>query len=297
VGGGFGGKSAGLQTLEAARLAKITGKPVQVCYTRAEEFFYDSFRPAAVVKIKSGIDNGGKICLWDYNVFYAGSRAAEQFYDVPNNVIRAYGQWGQGGRVHPFATGPWRAPGANMNVFARESQIDIMAAKAKVDPLEFRLNNTSDKRMRSVLEAVAAKFGWKKAASPSGRGVGVACGIDSGTYVSQMAEVEVDKATGKVKVKRIVCAQEMGIVINPEGATMQMEGSIMMGLGYALSEDVRFKGGEVLDKNFDTYELPHFSWLPKIETLLVKNDELTPQGGGEPAIVPSAPFSPTPSSI
>jgi isoquinoline 1-oxidoreductase len=188
--------------------------------------------------------------------------------------------------VHPFATGPWRAPGANINVFARESQIDIMAAKVKVDPLEFRLKNTSDKRMRSVLEAVAMRFGWKKAAAPSGRGVGVACGIDSGTYVAQMAEVDVDNATGKVKVKRIVCAQEMGVVINPEGATMQMEGSIMMGLGYALSEDVRFKGGEVLDKNFDTYELPRFSWLPKIETLLVKNDDLTPQGGGEPAIVP-----------
>ncbi len=286
VGGGFGGKSAGLQSMEAARLAKITGRPVQVCFTRAEEFFYDTFRPAAVVKIKSGLDEAGKICLWDYNVYYAGSRSAEQFYDVPHNVIRAYGQWGQGGRVHPFATGPWRAPGANMNVFARESQIDMMAAKAKIDPLEFRLNNTSDKRMRSVLEAAAARFGWKKAAAPSGRGFGIACGIDSETYVAQIAEVAVDKNTGEVKVKRVVCAQEMGVVINPEGATMQMEGCVMMGLGYVLSEDVRFKGGDVLDKNFDTYEVPRFSSLPQIETVLVKNDELPPKGGGEPAIVP-----------
>ena len=101
-----------------------------------------------------------------------------------------------------------------------------------------------------------------------------------------MAEVQVDKASGKVKIKRMVCAQEMGIVINPEGATMQIEGCMMMGLGYALSEDVRFRGGEVLDRNFDTYELPRFSWLPAIETILVKNDEMPPQGGGEPAIVP-----------
>jgi CO/xanthine dehydrogenase Mo-binding subunit len=101
-----------------------------------------------------------------------------------------------------------------------------------------------------------------------------------------MAEVQVDKASGKVKIKPMVCAQEMGIVINPEGATMQIEGCVMMGLGYALSEDVRFRGGEVLDRNFDTYELPRFSWLPAIETILVKNDELPPQGGGEPAIVP-----------
>jgi isoquinoline 1-oxidoreductase len=288
VGGGFGGKSsAGLQSVEAARLSKIVGKPVQVAWTRAEEFFYDTFRPAAVVLIKSGIDHAGKIALWDYRVYSAGSRSAEQFYDVPNSLIRTYGQWGRDtAKAHPFATGPWRAPGANINVFARESQIDIMAAKAKTDPLEFRLSNTSDKRMRSVLQAAAERFGWAKAASPSGRGYGIACGIDAGTYVALFAEVQVDKATGGVKVKRIVCAQDMGQVINPDGAKMQMEGCITMGLGYALSETLRFRGGEVLDHNFDTYELPRFSGLPEIEAILVKNDELTPQGGGEPAIVP-----------
>jgi isoquinoline 1-oxidoreductase len=161
-----------------------------------------------------------------------------------------------------------------------------MAAKAKADPLEFRLNNTSDRRMRSVLEAVAAKFGWKKGAPPSGRGVGVACGIDAGTYVALMAEVKVDPSTGKVKVVRMAAAQEMGIVINPDGARMQMEGCLMMGLGYALSEEVRFDGGRILTKNFDTYELPRFSGMPRIETVLVKNDDLAPQGGGEPALVP-----------
>jgi isoquinoline 1-oxidoreductase len=188
--------------------------------------------------------------------------------------------------MHLFATGPWRAPGANLNVFARESQIDSMAAKARVDPLEFRLNNTSDKRMRRVLEAVAGRFGWKKAAAPSGHGVGVACGTDAGTYIALMAEVTVDAATGRIRVARIACAQDMGLVINPDGATMQIEGCIMMGLGYALSEEVRFEGGRILTRNFDTYELPRFSGMPALDTVLVKNDELTPQGGGEPAIVP-----------
>jgi len=287
VGGGFGGKNPAQQAVEAARLAKITGKPVQVAWSRAEEFFYDTYRPAGVVKIKSGIDAKGKICLWDYNVYAAGSRSSEQFYDVPNNVIRVFGQgMGGGTSAHPFATGAWRAPGAPVNVFARESQIDIMAAKAKQDPLEFRLNNTTDPRMRSVLQAAAERFGWKKAVSPSGRGLGVACGIDAETYVAEIAEITVDKATGKVKVKRIVCAQEMGIVINPEGATMQMEGCIMMGLGYTLSEDISFRGGQILTTNFDTYEVPRFSWLPQIDTVLVTNDELPPKGGGEPAIVP-----------
>ena len=287
VGGGFGGKSAGLQAIEAAKLSKLTGKPVQVCWSRAEEFFLDSFRPAAVVRIRSGLDGAGRICLWDYQVYAAGSRSSEQFYDVPNNLIRTYGRWGsETPKMHLFVTGPWRAPGANLNVFARESQIDAMAAKARVDPLEFRLNNTSDKRMRRVLEAAAGRFGWKKAAAPSRRGLGVACGIDAGTYVALMAEVRVDAATGSVKVGRIVCAQDMGVVINPDGAKMQMEGCVMMGLGYTLSEEVRFDGGRILTRNFDTYELPRFSGMPEIETVLVKNDELTPQGGGEPAIVP-----------
>lgn len=287
VGGGFGGKSNNRQALEAARLAKITGKPVQVMWSREEEFFYDTFRPAAVVKIRSGLDRQGKICLWDYQVYFAGPRSAEQFYDVPHNLMRVYGRWGQDPtRVHPFATGPWRAPGANLNVFARESQIDMMAAKAKMDPLEFRWHNTSDARMRRALQTVAERFGWKKAVAPSGRGVGIACGIDAGTYVAEIAEVAVDRATGQVKVKRIVCAQDMGLVINPDGAQMQIEGCLMMGLGYALTEEIRFKGGQLLTTNFDTYQIPRFSMMPQIETVLIKNDELAPQGGGEPAIVP-----------
>jgi nicotinate dehydrogenase subunit B len=288
VGGGFGGKSGGgLQAIEAAKLAKATGKPVQVCWSRAEEFFLDAFRPAAVVKIRSGLDGAGRISLWDYQVYAAGSRGAEQFYDVPHNLMRTYGRWGgDTPKMHLFATGPWRAPGANLNVFARESHLDVMAAKVKADPLEFRLNNMSDPRMRRVLEAAAGRFGWKKSAARGGRGMGVACGIDAGTYVALMAEVKVDATTGRIRVVRIACAQDMGIVINPDGATMQMEGCIMMGLGYALTEEVRFEGGRIVTKNFDTYEIPRFSGMPVLDTVLVRNDELAPQGGGEPALVP-----------
>jgi nicotinate dehydrogenase subunit B len=286
VGGGFGGKSAGQQTEEAARLAVITALPVQVAWNRAEEFFYDTFRPAAVVDIRSGVDASGKICLWDYTVYFAGGRGADQYYDVPNNLIKVHGEWmGESTSAHPFAVGPWRAPGASTNTFAKESQIDIMAARAGVDPLEFRLNNTTDERMLRVLKTAAERFGWKKTVSPSGRGWGIACGIDAGTYVVAIGEVEVDKQSGKVRVRRIVCAQDMGIVVNPEGAKMQMEGCLTMGLGYALSESIRFKGGRILDENFDTYELPRFSSLPEIETVLIENDQLTPQGGGEPAII------------
>jgi isoquinoline 1-oxidoreductase len=287
VGGGFGGKSSGRQSEEAARLARITGRPVQVAFTRAEEFFHDTFDPACIVKVASAMDAGGKITLWDYDVYFAGGRAAELFYDVPNARRRVFGSWGGGeSGAHRFGVGPWRAPGANMNVFARESHIDLMAAAAELDPVEFRLRNMGDERMRRVLQEAAKAFGWMPAPAPSRRGVGVACGVDSGTYVTLAVEVKVDRDSGAVRVERVVCAQDMGLVVNPDGAAMQVEGCVTMGLGYVLREEVRIRDGRVLDENFDTYEIPRFSWLPKIETVLVKNDALVPQGGGEPAIVP-----------
>ena len=286
VGGGFGGKVPGQQAVEAARLAKAAGKPVQVVWGRDEEFFYDSFRPAAVVKIKSGITKEGKLVLWDYNVYFAGDRGAAQFYDIPNHrTMSVGGGFGGGANPHPFATGAWRAPGNNTNTFARESQIDIMAAKAKIDPVEFRLKNLKDERAIRVLKAAADKFGWKAAPAPSGRGLGVACGIDADTYVATIAQAEVDKRTGRVQVKRVVCAQDMGLAINPEGARIQVEGCITMGLGYALTENVRFKGGRVLERNFDTYELPRFSALPTIETVILDLKNEPAHGGGEPAII------------
>ncbi|HEU5395637.1 MAG TPA: molybdopterin cofactor-binding domain-containing protein [Verrucomicrobiae bacterium] len=285
VGGGFGGKTNNREAVEAARLAKASGKPVQVMWTREEEFFYDTFRPAAIVKIDSGVDAAGRIAFWDYDVYFAGERGAAQFYTVPNHRTASRGSgFGGPASAHPFATGAWRAPGNNTNTFARESHIDMMAAGAGIDPVQFRLTNLGDERMIRVLKAAADKFGWKPAKGPSKRGYGVACGIDAGSYVAGIAEVAVD-ADGNVHVKRVVCAQDMGVVINPEGAIIQMEGCITMGLGYALTEEVHFKGGEVLDTNYDTYELPRFSWVPEIETVLVENNQTPPQGGGEPSII------------
>lgn len=292
VGGGFGGKSAHRQALEAARLARAAGAPVAVAWTREEEFFHDTFDPAAVAKVDAAVDGAGKIAFWSYDVWAAGARSAAFFYEAPHVRIRSFGgRMGSaeqriGPQLHAFAVGPWRAPGANMNVFARESHLDTLAAAAGVDPLDFRLRNLANARMRRVLESAAEAFGWRPGVGPTGRGQGVACGEDAGSYVALMAEVEVDRASGRVRVVRVVCAQDMGIVVNPEGARMQIEGCVTMGLGYVLAEELRFEGGRILDRNFDTYSLPRFSWLPEIEAVLVPNDELDPQGGGEPAIVP-----------
>lgn len=280
LGGGFGGKAVSLQANEAAKLAKLSGKPVMVAWTREEEFFYDSFRPAAVVTIKSGITPSGEITLWDYHEYFAGSRGSETIYECPDQSTISHSS----NQVHPFATGAWRAPANNTNTYARESQIDMMAAKAGMDPIEFRLKNLKDQRMIDVLKGLKEFVNWQPAVSPGKRGFGIACGFDAGGYVATMAEVKVNQATGEITVVRVACVQEIGFCVNPQGATIQMEGCITMGMGYALTEEVEFTGGAVKTSNFGTYKLPKFSWLPKIETKIL--DRLTPpQGGGEPAII------------
>ena len=285
VGGGYGGKSQVGQAVQAARMSKLCGFPVQVIWTREEEFFYDTFQPAAVVKIGSGLDASNRITFWDYHVFFAGDRSSQNIYNVANLSTTSRGSSFGGGGPHPFPTGAWRGPGSNSNIFARESHMDVMAAKAGLDPLEFRIKNLADERMLRVVQAAADKFGWKPAKAPSGRGQGMVCLDYLGTYVAAMAQIKVDKVSGHIQVERIVHAQDMGPVINPEGARMQMEGAITMGLGYCLSEEIHFKGGQILDLDYGSYKIPRFSWVPQIETIIVENFEIAPSGGGEPPIV------------
>jgi nicotinate dehydrogenase subunit B len=285
VGGGFGGKGEFQQGVEAARLAKMTGKPVMLMWTREEEFFLDTFHPAGVVKVNSGIDKSGLIKFWDYNIYYSGTRGSEALYDIPNIHIAHYSQKSGAPPVHQFGTGAWRAPNANTNAFAMEIQIDIMAAAAGMDPLEFRRKNLKDEHLLDCLKAVAEKFGYVPGKSPSGRGIGIALGTDAGAWVAHMAEVKVDKTTGRVRVVRIACAQDMGLCVNPEGATIQMEGCLTMGLGYTLAEEVLFEGGKINTLSLDGYNIPRFSWLPKIDTVILDRKDQPPQGGGEPAII------------
>ncbi len=285
VGGGFGGKSQVGQAVQAARLSKMAGIPVQVAWTRDEEFFYDTFQPAAVVKIRSGLDGSQKIAFWDYHVFFAGDRSSQCIYSAPHLRTTSRGSGFGGGGPHPFGTGAWRGPGSNTNIFARESHMDLMAAKVGIDPLEFRLKNLSDRRMIRVVNGAAERFGWKAAKAPSGKGHGMACLDYLGTFVAVMAEIKVDRKTGNIEVVRVVLAQDMGPVINPEGARMQMEGAVTMGLGYCLREEIHFSGGRIMDLDFGAYRIPRFSWAPKIEAVLIENHEIEPSGCGEPPIV------------
>jgi nicotinate dehydrogenase subunit B len=285
VGGGFGGKSTNYQAIEAAKLARLSGKPVMVMCTRDEEFFCDNFHPAGVITIKSGIDKSGLIKYWEYDTYYCGTRGSEILYDVPNLKITDHDRKENGPLVHPFDTGPWRAPNNNTNTFAREMQVDVMAAAAGIDPLEFRLKNLKDEKTIEVLKKVAGMFGYKPGKGKGGRGIGMAIGTDVGALVAQMAEIEVDGKSGKVKVLRMACAQDMGLCVNPQGATLQMEGCMTMGLGYTLAEELLYEGGNIITRGFDSYEIPKFSWLPEIDTFIIQRMNEPPQGGGEPAII------------
>jgi CO/xanthine dehydrogenase Mo-binding subunit len=286
LGGGFGGKLVGPDALEAARLARLVpGRPVQLAWGRKEDFFLDTFRPAAVVKIRSGLNREGYVSFWDYQVFGINQNEAEFAYDFQATRFLATGASSGTPGLHPFQTGAWRGPGANTNTFARESHLDLTAAKAGIDPLAFRLRHLSDQRLIRLLDALAQRFGYTPAPAPSGRGVGLACGAWRGTLVATIAQVAVDRSTGQIRVERVVEAVDMGLVVNPDGARQQVEGAVTMGLGYSLAEEVRFQGGRILDENFDTYQIPRFSWLPKIEVVLMDNPDLPAQGLGEPPVV------------
>ncbi|NLP59081.1 xanthine dehydrogenase family protein molybdopterin-binding subunit [Lutibacter sp. B1] len=280
LGGGFGGKIYNQQAVEAAKLAKLCGKPLQLVWTRKEEFMYDRFRPAAVINVTSGVNANGKLNLWDFDIYCAGTRGTNLFYDIPNNRTRLFNQ----NNVHPFGTGAWRAPGNSTTTFARESHIDVTAHALGVDALEFRLKNLKDQNMVATLKLAAETFGWNKE-KPEGHGYGIALGKDAGTLVAIIAEVYVDTNTGEVTPIRIVCAQDMGQVVNPHGATVQTEGGVTMGIGYALYEDIEFEGGNVKTTSFNKYQINTFSHTPKIECVFIDKMDSKPQGGGEPAII------------
>ncbi len=285
TGGGFGGKIYNPQATEVALLAQKTKKPIQLTWTREEEFMFDRLRPAATIIIESGLDADGKIAMWDYQLYAGGRRGATTFYDIPNQLTNQNNA-PRNVTLHPFHTGAWRGPSNNTNTFARESHMELMAAAAGKDALQFRLDHLEkDEKMTKVLKAGAEKFGWTPAKGPSGRGYGIACGIDAGTYVAVFVEIDVDKASGHVQVRRAVVSQNMGLVVNPQGVIIQAEGCVIMGLGYTLTEEIEFENRKMLTRNFDTYEIPKFSWTPQIEVVLIDAQDDPPQGGGEPAII------------
>jgi isoquinoline 1-oxidoreductase len=282
TGSGYGGKHTNDAAIEAARLAKAAGKPVKLVWTRQEEFTWAYFRPAGVIEVNAGVTKDGRITAWDFHNYNSGGSAIRPLYDIPN--LRAASR----GSRSPLAQGSYRALAATANHFARECHIDDLAHACGLDPLDFRLKNLKDERLRAVLQAAADKFGWGQKPA-EGRGLGIAGGSEKGSYVATCAEVAVDRASGKVQVVRAVTAFECGAILNPDHLQSQIEGCVVMGLGGALFEAIRFDGGKVLTDGFSSYRVPRFGDVPRLETVLVNRPDLPSAGAGETPIVAIAP--------
>jgi isoquinoline 1-oxidoreductase len=285
VGGAFGGKiSSHGHAIEAARLSKAVGKPVNVTWTREEEFLLNYYQPPCVVAIDAGLDAAGQVAYWDSRSYFTGNGSMTRVYDFANHRTVFLGS-SNARESLPLSVGAWRGPGDSFLTFARESHMDVLAAAAHADPVEFRLRHLRSARVRNVLTTAAEAFGWKPLRSPGGGGFGVALGEWNNAFVVIMAQVAVDLKTGRIQVLRMLSALDVGRVVNPDGLRQQMESGIMMGLGYSLSEELHFNGANITDLNFDKYRIPQFSTMPKIETVIVRNDSLAPIGAGEPPVV------------
>jgi nicotinate dehydrogenase subunit B len=277
VGAGYGGKHTGEAAIEAARMAQSAHKPVKVVWTREEEFTWAYFRPAGVIDVASSVSKDGVLTAWEFHNYNSGASGIRTLYNVPNPKTEFH-------NAHsPLRQGSYRALAATANHFARESHMDDLAHAVKMDPLEFRLKNLKDSRLRAVLNAAAEKFGWGK-----GQAAGIACGSEKGGYVATCAEVAI--ANGDVKITRIVTAFECGAILNPNHLKNQIEGSMMMGIGGAMFEAIEFDNGKILNPRLSKYRVPRFSDTPPaIEAVLVDRKDLPSAGAGESTMIALAP--------
>lgn len=312
VGGAFGGKTICTVELEAALLATATRAPVKVQWTRSQEFALGFHRPPSSHRIRVRLKDGR---LQDWWHAFASSHILFTNAVVPPWLQRITDFIGDDGVARgsvlpykaaarrtefdlariPVYTGPWRGLGAGPNVFAIESAIDECAIKAGVDPVKFRLDNLEDARLARCLSRVAQAAGWQAGtdtganASAAGvrRGRGVACGIYKAmSYAAVVADVEVDMATGSVRVTRLWCAHDCGRVINPDQVRAQCEGNLVWGLGMVLVESLPVAGSRVAAATFIDSPIPRFADVPRMDVLLVDEGEPA-TGAGETAIVAS----------
>jgi isoquinoline 1-oxidoreductase beta subunit len=302
IGGGFGRRLEIDGVIRAVEIAKHVDGPVKVIWTREEDIQHDMYRPCFFDRMSAGLDEKGTPVAWHHR--FAGSSilarwlppafnngldpdttdgAIDLAYALPNMRV-------QYSRVEPpgIPTAFWRSVGPSHNVFVVESFMDELAAAAKRDPVAFRLA-LLDKapRAKAVLELAVQKAGWgQKLPERAGRGVSMQ--FVFGTYMAQVAEVEVSR-DGTVRVRRVVCAVDCGTVVNPDTVRAQIEGAIIFGATAALHGEITLKDGRVEQTNFDTYQILRMNEAPAIEVHIVQSRE-PPGGMGEPgtsAVVPA----------
>ena len=308
VGGAFGGKTISTVELEAAVLARAIGGAVKVQWTRAQEFQFGFHRPPSSHRIRARLKDG-RIDQWWHafassHIFFTNAGIPpwmQKFTDfigddgVARGALLPYRAAAKRTEFDlvrlPVLAGPWRGLGAGPNVLAIESAIDALARRAAADPVAFRLAHIEDPRLARVLRRVAQAAGWGRSpAAGSGTlaGRGVACGIYKGTsYAAAVADVEVNPASGKVRVTRMWCAHDCGLVINPDQVRAQCEGNLVWGLGMVLVEALPVADSQVGAASFADSPIPLITEVPPMEVVLVDEGD-APTGAGETAIVAAA---------
>jgi nicotinate dehydrogenase subunit B len=294
--GTYGRNSHPDAAIEAAILSKGARRPVLLQWTREEEFAWSPSRPEAVLEIAAGLDADGRIAAWRYdehtNVHTAAS-LDPQVLGVTSgrNAIPPYAGFPAKVTLHieptRLRTANFRSLAAAENVFAIESFMDELAALAGQEPLAFRLRHIEDRRFRRVVERVAERSAFRD--RPGGRrGRGIACTVYHGTYVAQVAEVEVS-LSGAVRLARVWCVVDPGQTLNPEGVRNQIEGGIQQSASWTLKEELLHRDGRVMTTGWDTYPIATFRDAPESIEVFVEGDAAAPPTGvGEPGAVPTA---------
>jgi isoquinoline 1-oxidoreductase len=289
-GAAFGGKHTGEYAVEAARLARATGKPVSLRWTREEEFTWAYFRPAGVIEAEASLDAHGKIATWHFKNINSGPNAVDTPYAIGKTDCRFVPS------KPPLRHGSYRGLAATANNFAREAFMEELAALAGADSLEFRRVHLDNPRLRAVLDTAANSFRWQERAGIAGEGrkhanttVGLACGTEKGSYVAACVEIEIDREQHTLKVLHICEAFECGAIVNPVNLLSQVQGAIIMGLGAALREEIQFENGKILNASFGEYLVPRLDDVPALEIHLVNRPDLPSAGAGETPIIAIAP--------
>jgi len=318
--GSYGGNGNDDAAADALLLSQAIGKPVRVQWMREDEHAWDPKGPPQVLEIRGGLDNDNRIAAWETHMWLPmniqGNRPLVSVDGA--GITQPHGQgaglMSQNGDppyaasnvrvvVHylkgtPLRPSNLRAPGKVANVFAVESFTDELAAAAGVDAVEFRLRGLTDPRALDVIKRAAEMIGWEGRPSPNrrpitgnvltGRGFAYARYKQAENYVAIAMEVAVDRNTGKINVRRIACAHDGGLIVNPDGLRNQIEGSILQTLGRALHEEVKFDRSRVTSVDWASYPILSFPDVPSLDVALIDRPALPPLGAGEASTAPVA---------
>jgi isoquinoline 1-oxidoreductase subunit beta len=281
MGGGFGRRSLGDYSAEAARIAREARRPVKLVWTREEDLGYGMFRPQAFQCLQAALDKDGKVSGWTHCVVGDGGALLQTgiripYYQVPNQFIESRGV------SHGIRLKHWRAVGHVFNVYAIESFVDEMAAAEGIDPLVFRFERMNiTPRARAVFEKAAQMADWK-APRPQGHALGISISERSGSLGAGVAEISVDRASGRIRVHRTWLAVDGGLIVQPEMARANIESGILYGLSSVLHERVTVKQGVVQQTNFHDYHLLRMADLPEtMEVAFIDRPDERPTGLGE----------------